>query len=364
MRRSAMHHVWGGLALAGVAAALAGVTVQPAAAAPIRWLTVQLGAHRFGQLRSPDAIVARAGVHDVGFSDPANGGQGCGDDIPHGPRLFDVGRDGSIWVLDEINQRLLRWTRGRPARPVDSIALPKGLGFRDFTVGSNGTIYVAAIDLEGGQTNLYALTATGAVRWQEPIAGGSGNVLLRIGPDGRLYTTPQSPGGRAAMWMPLTTPFGRPLSVAQQRHGRRRSQPVGRGLQLISSQRSAHEVRFALLDRTGRVVRAWRVTSRSPLGFMRVAPALVGEDLVVSLDVTREAKKTFLWEHLVLRLAPEGGIQRQAALKAGALWGDDGSGTPLRIGSDGRLYQLRTDPKTGMTVARYSLGRTTSLGRR
>ena len=30
--------------------------------------------------------------------------------------------------------------------------------------------------------------------------------------------------------------------------------------------------------------------------------------------------------------------------------------TPLRIGPDGRLYQLRTNPKTGMSIARYSVG--------
>jgi hypothetical protein len=32
-----------------------------------------------------------------------------------------------------------------------------------------------------------------------------------------------------------------------------------------------------------------------------------------------------------------------------------GASTPLRVGSDGGLYQLRTDPKTGASVARYSL---------
>ena len=30
--------------------------------------------------------------------------------------------------------------------------------------------------------------------------------------------------------------------------------------------------------------------------------------------------------------------------------------SPLRIGRDGRLYQLRTDIKTGATIAAYSLG--------
>jgi hypothetical protein len=51
-------------------------------------------------------------------------------------------------------------------------------------------------------------------------------------------------------------------------------------------------------------------------------------------------------------------VTRQFALDARVVFGDSNTYTaPLRIGPDGRLYQLRTEPKTGASVARYSLGR-------
>src|SRR5439155_25377775 len=60
--------------------------------------------------------------------------------------------------------------------------------------------------------------------------------------------------------------------------------PTGRlagGLRLSTAQPSSHEVRFTLLDRSGRVVRAWRVTSQTQVAFASRAltPALVGSDL-------------------------------------------------------------------------------------
>jgi len=81
---------------------------------------------------------------------------------------------------------------------------------------------------------------------------------------------------------------------------------------------------------------------------------------VASLDFAQQAStKTFLWEHLVVRLAASGGSQKRVALDARAVWDPDGSTatTALRVGPDGRLYQLRTNPKTGAAIARYSLGR-------
>jgi hypothetical protein len=124
---------------------------------------------------------------------------------------------------------------------------------------------------------------------------------------------------------------------------------------------SDHQVHFALIDRTHRVVRAWRVTSATALAVVHATPALIGGDLVVPLDVSHQASKnTFRWEHLILRLGPTGGTRQRLTLDARAVWDPDGTTTrtTLRIGADGRVYQLRTDPKTGVSVARYSLGRT------
>ncbi|TML97156.1 MAG: hypothetical protein E6G03_03270 [Actinobacteria bacterium] len=334
-----------------------------------RPLRVSLGTHRFGHLRAPAAIVARAGPKNAGFvgcmedaakrtlcadgsQPPQGGGCGCGEPS-YGPSSFEVARDGSMWLLDEVNHRLLVWRSGRPGTLDRSVPLPQNLSVTDFALGPAGTIYLYATDHVGpGHSNLYALTSTGRLRWKRPAHG---NPPLRIGPDGALYTPsgfPPSDQVRSA-WTPLTTPAGRPLSIAEQRRRTSPFQPLAGGLRLVTTQPSSHEVRFGLVNPAGELVRGWRVTSRTELYPMTATAALVGGDLVVAADMSRPNQ----WEHVVLRLAPTGGTRLQVALDAHALWGTlDLPATPLRIGPDGRLYQLRTNPATGVSIARYSLG--------
>jgi hypothetical protein len=348
--------------------ALAGaVVVQAAGASPIKWLNVPLGTHRFGHLSAPDAIVARAPAQDVGFEcgkpsacssvTSEGGGCGCIDVLPHGPTSFDIGRDGSIWLFDGIKHRLLVWQRGRPSGPARSVPLPANVWDSDFALGRDGTIYLFAGNVPGRPYQaMYALTRTGRVRWKAATTVASGQAQLVIGPDGALYSVGPS---ATPTWTPITTPAGRPLPLAVQRRRSGPLQPLPGGLRLLRTQVSPHEVHFALIDRAHKVVRAWRITSRTGLAVVRAIPALIGDDLIVPVDVSRQARKTFQWEHLILRLGSAGGAQRRLALDARAVWDPDGTTarTTLRIGSDGRVYQLRTDPTTGVSVARYSLGR-------
>jgi hypothetical protein len=347
----------------------AGAMIQPATAAPIKWLAVHLGTHRFGQLSRPDAIVARAGAHDVGFEcgkpsacapeGTPTGGCGCIDTLPQGPTSFDVGRDGSIWLLDGVKHRLLVWQRGRSARPVRSVRLPSDVGDSDFALGRDGTVYVFAGNVpHRPYLAMYALTRSGGIRWKAATTVGSSQARLVSGPDGSIYAVGPS---AAPTWTPLTTPAGRPLPLAVQRRRSSPLQPLAEDRRLLTTQVSDHQVHFALIDRTHRVVRAWRVTSATALAVVHATPALIGGDLVVPLDVSHQASKnTFRWEHLILRLGPTGGTRQRLTLDARAVWDPDGTTTrtTLRIGADGRVYQLRTDPKTGVSVARYSLGRT------
>ncbi len=345
--------------VAGLAILLAGITLGTAAASPIKWVSVPMGTHQFGQLRTPDVIVAHAGPNEVGFK--KSGGCGCTDG-PQGPMLFDLGQNGSIWVLDILNHRLLAWKSGRPAQPARKLALPK-LDIRDFAIGRRGTIYLHAVYAEppagDSGANLWALSPSGQVRWRVHAKTGS---ALRLGPNGALYSIGANKRHPEA-WTPLTTPAGRPLSLAAQRRGTKSFQPLAGSMHLIVSRLGMHEVHFALVDRSQKVVRAWRVRSNTPLAPTQRAltPALVGRDLVVQVDVSRQLESKLLFEHVVMRLTPTGGRDR-LSLDARAVWGDDGAEpiTALRVGSDGRLYQLRTNPKTGLTIARYSLGRTAS----
>src|SRR4051812_10106342 len=289
-------------ALAITVAGLA-VFAGAAVAAPIKWVSIDLGEHRFGQLRTPDRIVARAGPSEIGFAKPG-GRCGCGDG-PRGPMLFDVAPSGSVWLLDILNHRLLVWQPGHPAGAARTVPL-KGLDVRDFVLGRDGTVYLYAVYAEpppgDSGANLWALKPSGQVLWR---AHALMRNALRIGAGGVLYSVGVA---GSTGWTPLTTTAGRPLSIAKQRSRSTRSEPLGRGLHVVASQVSSHEVHFALVDRTGRVVRAWRIESRThvALGGRVLTPALKGDDLIVAVDVSRRAGAAILWEHQIVRLTPSG----------------------------------------------------------
>jgi hypothetical protein len=339
--------------------AVAAVLVQPASAAPIKWLAINLGAYRFGHLSTPDAVVARAAAGDVGFEcgepsacatkEPAAGeGCGCIDVLPQGPTSFDVGRDGSVWVFDGVNHRLLVWERGGPA---GSVPLPSDVLDSDLVVGRDGTIFVFGGNVHGRPyLAMYALTRTGRVRWKAPTTVGSSQARLFLASDGTVYSVGPS---ATPTWTPLTTPAGRPLALAVQRRRSSHLAPLTRDLRLSTTQISDREIHFALIDRAHRVARAWRVTSRTNLELGRLAPTVVGSDLVIALGVYAGKRS----ETTILRLGASGPPRRRLTLDARAVWDPDGTTarSTVRVGPDGRLYQLRTDPAKGVTVARYSL---------
>ena len=79
---------------------------------------VHLGVHRFGRLRAPEAVVARAGPGEIGIEDPRAGGS------LYGPGSFQIGPDRSVWLLDEFKNRLLVWRAGRPDTIDRTVPLP------------------------------------------------------------------------------------------------------------------------------------------------------------------------------------------------------------------------------------------------
>ena len=314
---------------------------------------VHLGTHRFGRITPPDAIVARTGPKGVGLTccaDPPGG---------DGPSSLDIGRDGSIWVLDRLNHRLLVWSAGAPSTPARSVALPTELAVSDFALGRDGTIYVRAIDTSqlgrGDKNHLYALTPAGKVRWQAPATSGIATAQLQLGPDGALYAVQGcaigcAPFGGHVFWTPLTTPTGRPLSPAQRANLRSPFEPLPGGLRLVT-QVSFSVARFALIDRADRVVRAWSVTSKTRMSGLAAAPALVGSDLLLPLEVSARQH----WEKLVVRLAPSGLIRARVSLADRPLLGEVNLFAPLRLSSAGYLFQLRTSLDAGASVASYVL---------
>jgi hypothetical protein len=314
-----------------------------------RFQDVRLGTHRFGQFTAPAAIVARTGAADIGLAccaDPPGG---------DGPSSLDVGRDGSTWVLDRLNHRLLVWNAGAPSAPARAVALPTELAVSDFALGRDGTIYARAIDTSqlgrGDKNHLYALTPSGKVRWKAPATPGTAISQLQLGPDGALYAAQGcgigcAPFGGHVYWTPLTTPNGRPLSPAQRANLRSPFEPLPGGLRLVSEV-SFSVARFALINRADEIVRAWKVTSATRLSGLAAAPVLVGGAPAIPFEVSNGRH----WEKLVVRL----GTTRRVTLPDRPIVGEVNLFAPLRLTSDGRIYQLRTSLTAGLSVARYSL---------
>jgi hypothetical protein len=306
-----------------------------------RFQQVQLGIHAFGRPTPPNAIVARTGPTGIGLAccaDPPGG---------DGPSSFDVAPDGSIWVLDRLNHRLLVWRPGSPARPERSVSLPRNLFINDFALSRDGMIYARSGD------RVYALTPTGRVRWSASNTTGIAVAQLQLGPDQRLYAVqecglPCAPFGGHLSWVPLTTSTGRPLSVAERSRGATPFEPLPGGLRLVT-QLSYTRARFALIDAADRIVHAWSLRSGTRLSGLAAAPGLVNGDLVLPLEVSARQH----WEKLVLRIAPDGTVRRRVTLADRPLLGEVNLFAPLRLSSDGNLFQLRTSLEAGASVARY-----------
>lgn len=343
----------------GIASVITLGVALPSAAATTGWTDVSLGTHRFGHLTTPDAIVARVGADGVGWDNPPEGSA-------NGPWSFDVAADGSVFLLDNNNNRLLVWDPGEPKAPSRTVALPTNeiRGAADLAVGSNGTIYLTYLPQkprdERKTLRVCALSPSGKLLWTAPTDIAYFNSRLRTVPDGSVYwegayDSRKPPSG---WWTPVTSPDGKPLSLERQRAGVTRYQPMPGGLRFeetVVGDGPTREWRLTLIDHDDRSVGAWRVTSDDDLGGTVDEPGMVGGDPIVMLEVARQTQDDFLYEYIALRLPEAGGKVRQLSLDPRAVWGDVPV-TGLRVGPDGALYQLRSDIDTGVTIARYSLG--------
>lgn len=328
-----------------------------------RPIVIRLGTHRFGHTRSPDAVVAHAPASAVGW-------QTEGDTF--GPQTFLVGRDRSVWLDDGINNRVLVWNAGHPNVIARTVRLGAGSADNDVALGPANSVYTT-----GGVPNpprllLHRLGPDGTPLWHstlaDPFQSLGANTALRTGPDGTLYALAGRPGslGGQEAWMPIATPSGRPEPTAAQRAGIGIGQPVEGGMRLLSvamfrcgcgeatKGESPRELRFALIDRRGRLVRAWRVLSATSIAVGTTTPVVVGGDPVVQIDVTAGTPgRDFKLEYLVLRLGKNERTIGRFSLRR-AVYGDNLL-ADLRIGPYAYLYQLASSPTAGVTISRFSL---------
>ncbi len=336
----------------------------------VAWLlakpfVVRLGSGR-GQARAPEAVVARAPASAVGWRNPPPG-----EGLKAGPQTFLVARDGSIWVEDEVNNRLLVWRPGAPDAIARAVPLPPGSDRSDLAFGPGGSLYLTRIVGVGTKTHIVLdrLAPSGKRVWEAKLGGVYSpfaktfvlgvNAPLRQGPDGGLYCLAFMGmfGADEWGWMPVTTPSGRPLAPAAQRRGTRWPfEPVAGGLRLIGPELyaprddvAAQEVRYALVDRRGHVARAWRILSDTGIDLHLTVTEVAAGDPVVFLDRYGDGAGP---GYEILRLGRHGLRDRFSLPRA--LWGDTVL-PDLRVGPDGKLYALATSPQTGVAVARYNL---------
>jgi len=301
---------------------------------------IALGPHEFGRFRVPDAIVVRAAAGDgpgqVGFEQPGEG-------PAVGPWSFDVGADGTVWVADNVHQRLLGWPAGGGPRTVALSFVPL-----DIALAGDGTVYVA-----GGSTGnpanprtVYAYSPEGNLRWSSPLTGSVFNTRLRVDGDGILHVFDPGP---AMAWSAVTDSGGRPLGLDEQRHRTTAAQPLGRGRSVTAGGGPDARIRTGTQD--------WRFTAGDTFDLDLLRPAAaIGPDLLVYFEISHGPHTL---ESLIVRLSPGGAVLDKFALDPHATFGTERF-TDLRVGRDGRLYQLQTSPGWGLRVARFGLAATPS----
>lgn len=300
-----------------------GGTVAPQRSVPLREaVAVRLGSHAFGRTRAPDARVVDApwgsGTREAGLA----GSRELGF---VGPSAFDVGPDGTVTLLDQVNRRLQHWLRGR----VSETRVEVSGGLADLEVEPDGTANVLepperaepepvlrSFDRDGRLRSAQRLSDR---TWAKLVAGPEGPVVL------------QEP---SEQWMPLATD-GAALDKTTQAKRGRAGKPAGSGREVVIERTGEGELRVADV-RGNTVLGAWRVTSATPLGEIQLAEAM-GDRLVVVAKAYTDVDG----EYVALVLDRSGVVQRLSI--AADEWAE---GAPLaRFRLSGRsLYHLGSTP--------------------
>ncbi len=300
----------------------------PLPAAP----AIDLGAHTFGGLRTPDAriVAARWG------SAPGELGLSGSRELGFvGPSSFEVGADGAVTVLDEVNRRVQRWLRARSS--VTSVGVSGGLA--DLAVEPDGTIDV--LEPPNRATPVPVLRSfkpDGALRWAQRLSDRTWAKLV-AGPDGPVVL--QQP---SEQWLPVAergAALGRAAQAARGRPGL----PGAAGREVIVERVGMGELRLGELAGTA-LVRSWRIHSATPLGEVQLAEPL-GERIVVVVKTYSEDRDEFA----VLVLGASRLVQH--FFLDSAQWAEAAPLAGFRLAGSS-LYRLGSTP-AGAFVDRFDL---------
>ncbi len=298
-----------------------------------RAVEIDLGAHVFDAVRRHDSRVVQAawgnGPTDVGLEQGRNLS-------PIGGSSFDVGRDGTVLVLDEAHRRVLSWRKGAQL----PVGLPVAVAgtLADMSLASDGRLYVLESVAAPGRSPLVRQfdgygRELDAFEIAEPTSS-----QIRIGPDGPVAL--QHPSGQ---WMPVTS-GGSPLGAAGQRSRGRAGRLLPGGHEIVIL-RHLNELRVALRRANGTHL-SWRVTSKTPLAEVQLAEPL-GNRLVLVVRVYTDDRDEF-----VALVVGEHGLARKFSLDS-ADWAETAPLTRFRLAGSS-LYQLGSTP-AGLFVDRFAL---------
>lgn len=321
----------------------AGATVtvpSGGAAAPQRSLQldaavdVALGRHSFGHVRRADARVVDA---PWGSGEGQLGLAGSKDLGRFGPSAFDVDAQGGITVLDEVNGRLSRWGRLGVPRGITAVAVDRGLA--DLALEPDGTVDVLEPpSAEDHDPLLKSFRPDGSLRWAQQLSDRTWAKLGR-GPAGPIVL--QDP---SEQWLPVAD-HGKPLDHGAQARAAHAGRPLGDGRELLVERVGADELRIAETAGSS-TVRAWRVTSATPIGEVQLAERFGARLLVVVKTYTDDRD-----EFTVLVLDRSGVAQRFSL--APSQWAEAAPLARFRFAGSS-LYQLGST-ETGAFVDRYDL---------
>jgi hypothetical protein len=315
------------------------VTLPAGGAAAPQWsqplgpsVLVPLGAHRFGSTRRADGRVAEA----PWGSGPGEAGLEQGRNLPPiGGSAFDVDRRGTVYVLDEANRRVLRWSKGGRAPVAEALSINGTLA--DLAVGEDGTIYVLETTKGDDRAPLLRIFGPdGASRGASEIVERASQI--RIGPSGPVVL--QQPSGQ---WITAAIESRSPAEPPQSTSGRA-GRPLPDGSEVVIL-RHENEIRAALVGTDG-VRRAWRVTSETTLAEVQLAEP-VGFGLLLVARVYVDGRDEF-----VALVLDQHGLARRFSLDS-ADWAETAPLSRFRlVGSS--LYRLGSTP-AGLFVDRFDL---------
>jgi hypothetical protein len=321
-------------ASAGLTSTLpAGGSQAPQPSVPLlRPVEVELGRHIFGEARRADARVAEARWGDG----PGEAGLEQGRNLPPiGASSFDVGRDGTVHLLDQAHRRILRWSPGAVAPESVPAAIDNRLA--DLAVADDGSLRVLELARAGEKPLLRTLDRAGRDRGAAALAERTAS-QLRLAGDRALVL--QQPSGQ---WMSAEA-GGRALGPSEQKGSGRAGRLVpGHGEVVVL--RVGNEIRAAVVGKSG-VRQSWRVTSETPVAELQLAEP-VGRRLVLVAHVYSDARDEFV----VLVLGPSGVVQRFSVTPEA--WAETAPLSRFRLRGSS-LYRLGSTP-AGVFVDRFDL---------